>query len=78
MGGLISNNQSTGEVGVPGLKDVPGVGRLFRSQTFQEDRHGTHRDGYSLRRRRGPREGWELTRQVRERLTLHPAVGARR
>ncbi|MDE0348310.1 MAG: hypothetical protein OXM56_01175, partial [Gammaproteobacteria bacterium] len=37
MGGLISNGQSTGEVGVPVLKDVPGVGRLFRAETFQQD-----------------------------------------
>ena len=74
MGGLISNNQSGGEVGVPMLKDIPGVGRLFRSQTFQEDRTelivmvipyvvSDHE------------EGWELTRQLRERLELHAEFG---
>ena len=74
MGGLISNNQSSGEVGIPVLKDIPGVGRLFRSETFQEDRTelivmvipyvvSDHE------------EGWELTRQVRERLELHAEYG---
>ena len=77
MGGLISNSQSAGQVGVPGLKDVPGLGRLFRSETYQEDRTelvvmvipyvvSDHE------------EGWELTRQVRARLTLLPAVGDER
>ena len=70
MGGLISNNQSSGQVRVPLLAGIPGVGRLFRSDTFQEDRTelmvlvipyviADHR------------EGWELTRQLRERLELH-------
>ena len=38
MGGLISRGLSTGQVGLPGLGRLPGVGRLFRSDTYQEDR----------------------------------------
>ena len=38
MGGLISENRSTGTIGVPGLSRVPGLGRLFRSDTFNGDR----------------------------------------
>lgn len=38
MGGLISDNQSTGQTGVPGLARIPGLGRLFRTDTLQQDR----------------------------------------
>ena len=38
MGGLISNSQSAGQAGMPGLGRIPGLGRLFRSDTFSEDR----------------------------------------
>ncbi len=38
MGGLISENRSTGTIGVPGLSRVPVLGRLFRSDTFNGDR----------------------------------------
>ncbi len=38
MGGLVSNNQSEGETGVPGISRIPLLGRLFRGDTFQEDR----------------------------------------
>ena len=38
MGGLISRGLSTGQIGLPGLGRLPGVGRLFRSDSFQEDR----------------------------------------
>ena len=38
MGGLISDSKSTGEKGVPGLGRVPVLGRLFRTDTFQQDR----------------------------------------
>ena len=38
MGGLVSNNQSEGQTGVPGISRVPLLGRLFRGDTFQEDR----------------------------------------
>lgn len=32
LGGLISTNRSAGNSGVPGLKDIPALGTLFRSQ----------------------------------------------
>ena len=38
MGGLISRSQSAGRVGLPMLGKLPGIGRLFRSDSFQEDR----------------------------------------
>ena len=38
MGGLISDSRSTGQNGIPGLGRVPGLGRLFRTDTFQRDR----------------------------------------
>ncbi len=38
MGGLIANNRSAGQTGIPGLGRIPGVGRLFRNDTLQEDR----------------------------------------
>lgn len=38
MGGLISRGLSTGQIGLPGLGRLPGVGRLFRSDSYQEDR----------------------------------------
>ena len=38
MGGLTSLNQSAGGKGLPGIARVPLLGRLFRSDTYQEDR----------------------------------------
>ena len=38
MGGLIANNRSAGQTGVPVLGRIPGLGRLFRSDSLQEDR----------------------------------------
>ncbi len=38
MGGLISENRSTGTIGVPGLSRVPVLGRLFRADSFNGDR----------------------------------------
>lgn len=38
MGGLISDSKSTGNTGVPGLARIPALGRLFRTDTFQQDR----------------------------------------
>jgi general secretion pathway protein D len=33
LGGLISDERSQGDAGIPLLKDVPGLGTLFKSQT---------------------------------------------
>lgn len=38
LGGLIRNNKSESEAGVPGLRSVPGVGRLFSSKTTTNTR----------------------------------------
>lgn len=38
LGGLISSNQSTGNAGVPLLKDIPGVGMLFKTNTDKNAR----------------------------------------
>ena len=38
MGGLIANNRSAGQTGVPVLGQIPVLGRLFRSDSLQEDR----------------------------------------
>ena len=70
MGGLVSNSQSVGEGGVPGLGRVPVLGRLFRKDAFQQDRTelailvipyvvADHR------------EGRELTERIKAELDLH-------
>lgn len=38
LGGLISNNGSQGDSGIPLLKDIPGLGQLFRTNTDKSDR----------------------------------------
>ena len=38
LGGLISNEQTNSETGVPGLKDVPVLGALFRKSVNSQDR----------------------------------------
>ena len=38
LGGLIRNNKSESEAGVPGLRSIPGVGRLFSSKTTTNTR----------------------------------------
>ena len=73
MGGLISGNQSSGEQGVPVLGRMPVVGRLFRTDSLQEDR-------IELLVMVTPyvvadhEEGWDLTRRIREQLDLHAEI----
>ncbi len=38
LGGLMSSNKSNGNAGVPFLKDIPGLGQLFRNDTGKSDR----------------------------------------
>lgn len=38
LGGLISNNSSNGNTGIPYLKDIPGLGVLFRAENKSMDR----------------------------------------
>lgn len=75
MGGLTSINQSDGATGVPGLARIPLLGRLFRVDSFQEDRTElvllvipyviADHD-----------EGRELTQRIEQGLELHRRFGA--
>jgi general secretion pathway protein D len=38
LGGMISRSRNAGTSGIPGLKDIPGLGALFRSTTRDENR----------------------------------------
>ncbi len=38
LGGLISKNSSQGDAGIPFLKDIPGLGQLFRTNSDKSDR----------------------------------------
>lgn len=38
IGGLISETRNAGDSGIPYLKDVPGIGSLFKNQQLQKDR----------------------------------------
>lgn len=38
LGGLIRDNEAESESGIPGLRNIPGVGRLFGSRTMQDTR----------------------------------------
>ncbi len=70
LGGLISGTRSGGDIGVPGIAKVPVLGRLFRSDSYQEDRT-------ELMVMVIPyvvvdhEEGWELTERIRDQLELH-------
>ena len=70
MGGLISESQSQGRSGVPGLGRVPVLGRLFRADSFQNDRTEliVMVIPYVIA---DHRQGEELTEQIRSQLELH-------
>ena len=70
MGGVTSFNQSTGGKGLPGLARVPLLGRLFRSDTYQEDRTETVLmvTPYVIS---SHEEGRALTEQIKQELELH-------
>jgi general secretion pathway protein D len=38
LGGLMSTNKNDGTAGIPYLKDIPGIGQLFRNDTGKNDR----------------------------------------
>ena len=69
MGGLISETQSQGRSGVPGLGRVPVVGRLFRSDSYQNDRTEliVMVIPYVIA---DHRQGQELTEQIKSQLEL--------
>ena len=70
MGGLISEGQSKGRSGVPGLARLPVVGRLFSANTYQKDRTEliVMVIPYVIA---DHRQGEELTDQIRSQLELH-------
>ena len=70
MGGLISGTRSAGDTGVPGVSRVPVLGRLFRADTYQEDRTELVIlvIPYVVA---DYEEGWELTERIKEQLELH-------
>ncbi len=72
MGGLISDNQSSGQAGVPGLGRLPLIGRLFRVDSFQQDRTELMImvTPYVIT---SHEEGTELTERLNEQLELHKA-----
>lgn len=72
LGGLISGSQSAGQSGIPVLGELPGVGRLFRADSIQEDRTELliMVTPYVIANHD---EGWQLTRQIQDRLDLHSA-----
>ena len=71
MGGLISENRSTGQVAVPGLGRVPVLGRLFRADSFNGDRTElmVMVTPYVIR---DHAEGARLTEALKASLELHP------
>ena len=75
IGGLTSTSRSLGHQGVPVLGRLPLVGRLFRSELYQEDRtelivmvipYVVSDHGQAL----------EMTERFRQRLELHPLESA--
>ena len=70
MGGLISGSRNAGETGVPFLGRLPGIGRLFRTDSLRGDRTELviMVTPYVIA---DHEEGLELTRRIREQLDLH-------
>ena len=74
MGGLVSDNSSIGQTGVPGLGRVPVMGRLFRTDTVTRDRTEllVMVIAYVIA---DHDEARELTERLKERLELHREYG---
>ena len=70
MGGLISESNSVGQTGVPGLGRLPLLGRLFRVDSAQVDRTElmVMVTPYVVR---DHEEGAKLTEQIKSKLQLH-------
>ena len=70
MGGLIAENRSLGQTGIPGLGKVPLLGRLFRRDTYQGDRTElmVMVTPYVIR---DHSEGSRLTQEIKSKLELH-------
>ncbi len=74
MGGLVSNSQTEGQGGVPGVARVPLLGRLFRKDAFRQDRTelAVLVIPYVVA---DHREGRELTERIKGQLDLHRQFG---
>ena len=70
IGGLISESQSQGRSGIPGLGRIPVVGRLFRADSYQKDRTEllVMVIPYVIV---DSRQGHELLKQIEGQLELH-------
>ena len=70
IGGLISESQTRGRSGLPGLGRIPVVGRLFRADSYQKDRTEllVMVIPYVIV---DSRQGRELTEQIKAQLELH-------
>ena len=70
MGGLISESQSQGRSGVPGLGRLPVLGRLFRADSYSKDRTElvVMVIPYVIA---DHAQGLELTEQIKSQLELH-------
>ncbi|GFZ97321.1 MAG: type II secretion system protein GspD [Rhodobacteraceae bacterium] len=69
LGGLIRDRSSRGESGVPVLKDVPGLGNLFKTNS----RSGDRTELLVLitpRVIRNPAQAWEVAQELRQRVRL--------
>ena len=70
MGGLISESQSQGRSGIPGLGALPVVGRLFRADSYRKDRTElvVMVIPYVIA---DHAQGRQLTEQIKSQLELH-------
>ena len=70
MGGLVANNQTDGQAGIPGLSRIPLLGRLFRKDAFVESRTelAILVIPYVVANHE---EGRELTERIKASLDLH-------
>ncbi len=73
MGGIISNSQSANDQGIPGLGKIPLIGRLFKSDSYQNDRTELMIliIPYVIR---NEAEGLEITEQFKNSLELHEGL----
>ena len=71
LGGLTSSNRSLGHQGIPGVGRIPLLGRLFRSNLYQEDRTElvVMVIPYVVSNHR---QILDVTERFRQRLELHP------
>ena len=76
MGGLIANNRSAGQTGIPVLGEDSGARQTVpqRHPAGGSDRTSDH--GYSLTLSRATTEGSALTEELKQQLDLHARIPA--